>query len=259
MASISLRMGGTEVANIDQLIDLMQKHRDRFEKVGDHRGAFLRVYASMTSGVRDKLTQRFFLDPEWIERVAIRFAWWYFDALDRYERGEDPPPAWHFAFETARKRSAFILQDIFLGMNAHINNDLPRVVAQILRDEQESFTFPRSIKRRFDHDQINRVLQMVIPSVEAEIAQSGGRLIRPLARIMGSLDQGLAGYGLKTYRDNVWRNSQFLLTAETNTEIERVLHFIEMDALGVAKQIVHLPVLRWFRPLAPLMRRWRLG
>ena len=50
-------------------------------------------------------------------------------------RGDDPPPAWAYAFDIAARKRAFLLQDILLGMNAHINNDLPLVVAEILHAE----------------------------------------------------------------------------------------------------------------------------
>jgi hypothetical protein len=143
-------------------------------------------------------------------------------------------------------------------MNAHINNDLPLVVDRILRDEADDKSLTRMIRRRFDHDQINRVLNLVIPAVEHEVARHYGRLVRPLGQLVGSLDQSLSTYGLRTWRDKVWRNAQFLLAADGEGERRRVIHFIEADALGVARDIDRFPVLSWCRPIAPLMRRWRL-
>jgi hypothetical protein len=258
MPGISLQMGGAQVSSLDELLALMERRLKRFDAARDNRAAFLRVYRTMTNGVRDKLGTDYFIDGAWIERVAVRFAWWYFDALDRYDRADRAPPAWAFAFDTARRRRGFLLQDILLGMNAHINNDLPLVVDQILRDEADDKSLTRMIRRRFDHDQINRVLNLVIPAVEHEVARHYGRLVRPLGQLVGSLDQSLSTYGLRTWRDKVWRNAQFLLAADGEAERLRVVHFIEADALGVARDIDRFPVLSWCRPIAPLMRRWRL-
>lgn len=129
--------------------------------------------------------------------MAIRFAGYYFDALDRFERGAEPPPAWAYAFHVAVRRQGFLLQDVLLGMNAHVNNDLPLVVAEILRGEQDETSVFRTVRRRFDHDQINRILHQVIPTAEAEIAQCYGLWVLPLGRMMGTLDQTLSTFGLK--------------------------------------------------------------
>ncbi len=253
-----MQMGGAEVDSLPELVAVMGHHLDRFERLRDHRAAFLRVYRHMTRSVIDRLERPFFLDGPWVERVAIRFAWYYFDALARFEQGSDPPPAWQYAFTIAVRKQGFLLQDILLGMNAHINNDLPLVAAEILRAEQDEGSVFRTVRRRFDHDQINRVLHEVIPGVESDLAQSYGRLILPLGRVMGRLDQTLATFGLKTWRDNVWRNARFLLAAETESEQQMVIQFIQQDALRIAREIERFPLLRWCRPLAPLMRRWRL-
>lgn len=253
-----MRMGGADVGSIDDLAAVMKTHLDRFDREGDHRAAFLRVYRQMTLAAGERLRQPFFLDPPWVERVAIRFGLYYFDALARFERGESPPPAWGYAFDIAKKKRAFLLQDILLGMNAHINNDLPLVVAEILRAEGDDQAILKTVRRRFDHDQINRVLHDVIPAVQDEIAAHYGRLVRPLGRLLGDLDQQLTTYGLKTWRNQVWRNARFLLAAETDRERQLVVHFIEQDALAIAREIYRFAPLRLLRPLARLMRRWRL-
>lgn len=245
-------------SSVDDLLTLMHRQLAKFDAACDNRAAFLRVYATMTAGVRECMGQGYFIDPAWIERVALRFAWWYFDALDRYEQHAEPPPAWAYAFDVAGRRQGFLLQDILLGMNAHINNDLPLVVAEILRREGDVTPLERVVRRRFDHDQINRVLHLVIPAVEDEAALHYGRLIRPLGKVLGTLDQALSTFGLKTWRDNVWRNALCLLAAKTEAEHKLVIRFIQEDALHVAHTIHQFPLLRWCRPLAPLMRRWRL-
>ncbi|HLO03199.1 MAG TPA: DUF5995 family protein [Symbiobacteriaceae bacterium] len=257
MWQFPLTIRGEPVSSIVELLGVMRRQLRQWDAARDNRAAFLRVYAAMTAGVEERRSQGFFLDPAWIERVAVRFGWYYFHALGEWEAARRAPPAWTYAFEQAKRRRTFVLQDILLGMNAHINNDLPLVVWELLVGEGDAADRERSIRRRFDHDQINRVLELVIPGVEREVASHYGRGIRPLSWVLGDLDEALTLFGLITYRDKVWQNAQFLLAA-TEAERATVIHWIEQDALHVAELIARFGPLRAFRPLASLTRRLRL-
>jgi hypothetical protein len=252
-----LTIQGESVSSIEALLRVMRRQLRQWDAARDNRAAFLRVYAGMSAGVLERIDQGFFLDPAWIERVAVRFGWYYFHALAEWEAGRRAPPAWAFAFEQTRRRRTFVLQDILLGMNAHINNDLPLVMWEMLVGEGDALTRERSVRRRFDHDQINRVLELVIPVAGREAARTDGRGIKPLSWVLGDLDESLALFGLITYRDKVWQNAQFLLAA-AETERPTVIHWIEQDALHVAQLIARFGPLRPFRPLAGLTRRLRL-
>jgi hypothetical protein len=258
MWQFPLEIQGEPVATMEGLVRLMRRQLQQWDAARDNRAAFLRVYTTMTDWVRQKRSDSFFLDPDWIERVAVRFGWYYFHALTEWEAGRRAPPAWTFAFERARQRRNFVLQDILLGMNAHINNDLALVVWELLRSEGDGADRFRSIRRRFDHDQINRILEMVLPTAEKEVAIHYGRGISPLGKVMGHLDESLAVFGLITYRDKVWQNGQFLLAARNERERAQVIHWIESDALAVAQAIDQFGPLRPFKPFARLARRLRL-
>lgn len=257
MWQFPLTIRGEPVSSIRELLAVMRRQLRTWDAARDNRAAFLRVYSAMSAGVLERLHQNFFLDPAWIERVAVRFGWYYFHALGEWEQGRRAPPAWAYAFEQARRRRTFVLQDILLGMNAHINNDLPQVVWELLVGEGDAGDRERSLRRRFDHNQINRVLELVIPGVGREVSRHYGRGIRPLSWVLGDLDEALTLFGLITYRDKVWRNAQFLLGAK---EAERpiVTHWIELDALHTAELIARFGPLRPFRRLAGLTRRLRL-
>lgn len=252
-----MHIAGKDIDNIDQLVAVMEAQLAAFDRRRDHRAAFLRVYTRMTRRVRERLRTRFFADPAWIERVAIRFAAYYFAALRAFDAGAPCPPAWQAAFAAAAARRTYVLQDVLLGMNAHINNDLPQVLADILAAERDWPDLARLKRRRFDHDQINRVLHELIPIVEQEVAPRDARLLRSLGRILGRLDELLTTYGLKYYRDHVWYRGEFLLAAPTAGAREVVRHFVEADALTLARRIAALTPC-WARPLAPVLRRLRL-
>jgi hypothetical protein len=244
---------------MERLLIRMEKQLSRFDRNRDNRAAFLRVYAHMTRRVLRRMTAGgFFLDPAWIERVALRFADYYFGALSAYDDGGRTPPAWQLAFDCALRKRTYLLQDIVLGVNAHINNDLPQVLAEILWDEADWPDAGKLIHRRFDHDQINRVLHEIIPAVEGEVAEHYGRLVRLLGAAMGRLDESLATFGLKQFRDNTWRCAQFLLAAPTPAEQATVVGWIEQDARLVGQLAVRYGAPGWARPGAGLARRLRL-
>lgn len=122
-------------AIMTDLLRTMQRQLDQFDRRHDHRAAFLRVYTHMTRRVIALLEGHFFLDPRWVARVAVRFADMYFAALAAYDTGGKAPPAWQLAFECAKRKRCFLLQDIVLGVNAHINNGQPQMLCDILRAE----------------------------------------------------------------------------------------------------------------------------
>jgi hypothetical protein len=89
----------------------------------------------MTREMQRRMATGFFADPVWMERVLVGFAQYYFEAVAAYDGGQECPPAWHPAFDQAASRRGFVLQDALLGINAHINSDLPFVPCVILRED----------------------------------------------------------------------------------------------------------------------------
>ncbi len=62
------------------------------------------------------------------------------------------PEAWRIAFETAEQGEVTGAQDMLLGINAHVQNDMPFVLAQLgLRDR-------KGRARKPDHDKTNEAL-----------------------------------------------------------------------------------------------------
>ncbi len=72
----------------------------------------------------------YFADSRWVSRESMVFADYYFDAYDDWLAGHRTavPAAWLIAFEAARRSRISGAGDLMLGMNAHINRDLPYVL-----------------------------------------------------------------------------------------------------------------------------------
>src|SRR5262245_60183780 len=110
---------------IDELIAEMTRRWQRLHQAGDWRAVFAQTYLGATHKIKIALQAGRFENPDWMVQLACTFAQYYFDAIDRWEATGRSPLAWQASFEYAHRRRTLVLQDVLLGMNAHINNDLP--------------------------------------------------------------------------------------------------------------------------------------
>jgi len=245
-------------SSIRDVLDLMAANLAACEERGDHRAVFQRVYLLMTREMERRLVGGFFDDLVWMERVLVGFATYYFRAIDRFDRGGDSAPAWSLALEAAARRNALVLEDALLGINAHINNDLPFVLADVLMADQAWPDARLMLRRRRDHDRINQILLYLVDSVQDELVAHYARLLRPIDRWMGRGDESLSGFILAHCRTNVWHYTELLLDAPDQAERQKVAERIEQDAYQLGRRVRDTWLLRLARPLAPLGRRYRL-
>lgn len=113
--------------------------RDR----GDHRAVFPAVYIAATNkgahvidAIRNpnhpEHAKYKDLDPRLVEDIIVEFGKKYFQAFDNYEAGNlaAVPPAWRETFDEARNETTTGVEDMLMGINAHIGNDLAENLAQ---------------------------------------------------------------------------------------------------------------------------------
>ena len=93
----------------------------------DRRGIFTTAYVRMTEEISRRIEGDDFADPAWVTVYTLAFANLYRTAFLSFEQGDlaSVPKAWRLSFEASRSRKALLLQDLVLGVNAHVNNDLP--------------------------------------------------------------------------------------------------------------------------------------
>src|SRR5579885_3655666 len=75
----------------------------------------------------------FFNDTPWVNYEDAVFASFYFQAYDNWYSGNVAavPSAWQLAFGAADTDSVTASGNLLLGMNAHVNADLPNVLYEI--------------------------------------------------------------------------------------------------------------------------------
>ncbi len=91
-------------------------------------GYFPAMYARITDQIQTAAVDGRFEDPTRMEDFARAFAQWYV----RARTGQTVVPgSWRAAFDVAGEGDLMIVQHLLLGINAHVNHDLPQVVVEL--------------------------------------------------------------------------------------------------------------------------------
>ena len=199
----------------------------------DHRAVFALTYLRTTEEFLRtiKSDPAVFADPAWVNHLDEVFAELYFRAYDEWERGGAVPEAWRIAFETAASDDEQGIGDLLLGMNAHINRDLPYALAHVGLVDGDGAA------RKADHDRVNEFLDRVIDPLQIELA----RLYDPIFALTDGepspLDEVGSLAAVRGFRENAWRNAERLVLAETPAERALVAQSIELEAAASALTI----------------------
>ena len=217
----------------------IRRMRQQQARLGcDHRAVFMTTYLELTKELRDALLAdpRMLQWPKFFFREDALFANVYFRSLRRWRQGRELPEAWRIAFETARDGEVFAAQDMLLGINAHVQNDMPFVLAQLgLRDR-------KGRARKPDHDLTNNVLatgyERVVGAVRERYDASMGYTNPP-----GVPADDVAGLEMvRKWREDVWRNAEKLVNATSDEERAQVAAEIQANAADWAEGIAATPV-----------------
>ncbi|HEY0816931.1 MAG TPA: DUF5995 family protein [Pseudonocardia sp.] len=237
-------MQETEIArqrphDIDQAIEAMRRTLEYYHARHDKRAIFLRLYYIMTlevhaaiNGLGDYAGKRIFADPEWVRRLSGRFSTKYFESL----APGNPSRAWGCADAVAKDPRSSVVENALLGINAHINFDLPRAIAENL-DPAELEDYRTLQLRKFDHDQVNNLLIRVLNQIQDTLAASYEPGIAVADALMGDLDERMSGEALKHYRERVWWNALSFAAALVDKRDDLVRDKLDWESAQLAKDL----------------------
>ncbi len=216
---------------IDELIARMAALLGPLEAGGDQRRYFHATYQRTTISVADEIKRGGFGDPEWVERWDVAFAGLYLDALEASLAGRRPTRPWEIAFGAPAGLPA--LRHVLLGMNAHINYDLPQALLAVITDE-EFGDATLLARREADHQAIDGVLASRVGAEDDELARISGpaplldRLLRPFNRL------GTQRF-LREARAKVWANAVALNHARRQGSDAYAARLGQLEELSAAK------------------------
>jgi hypothetical protein len=189
---------------------------------------FALLYLRTTEAMRDANAAGEFSAPRfWDHAVIPTFADYYLDAYAawRQHRDDEVDPAWRIAFETPPARVT-CTQMIYLGISAHINNDL----AFMIEDMGPGYLYA-------DHKHVDDVLAVrtrpvAYPEIQRDLCPGlFGETVPPTA------DVDIFGW-----RELAWQHGQALAEAPDRQARDVIAGQVRDHAHDKAREI-----LRWLR------------
>ncbi|MFC7228432.1 DUF5995 family protein [Salinirubellus salinus] len=211
----------------ERLLALERALRER----EDGRAAFLTVYARVTSAVEAGVDDGRFADPHWVARYLVAFADHYRRAFDAFERGDlrRVPDPWQLAFDRACSPDTLVLQDVLLGVNAHVNYDLALALHDVGID-------PERPRKRADHRAINETLASLVDEEQELLAARYAPGIADIDASLGRLDEALSMFTLRQGRRHAWRGAVAL---SLGRRVERPVKWtLNAVSLGTASAVL---------------------
>ncbi len=215
---------------LDEVVDGLSHWEARLQADGDRRAIFATLYGVVSAEIRERVETGAFGDNQWVRRYAVTFANFYRQALEDDEAGRSAavPKAWRLAFEAARAGNGLVLQDLLLGVNAHVNNDLPLALTAVTID-------PERQSRYDDHARVNGVLASVTDRASERIAALYAPGLPGLDACAGELDEMLSLFSLQVARESAWEAAVALANARSNGERALVTRLIGSRAAVLAR------------------------
>jgi len=223
----------------EAVVERMQALIERWEAANDLRAIFLRCYVLMTRNMLAALTAQDFEDNLWVASLLRHFADYYFKALDAYDQEQtNIPPVWGIAFDATRRPHTHVLQNLVLGVNAHINYDLVFALEDMLRPEWQGLSAEQRRMRYHDHCHVNDIISQTIDSVQDQIIDRYSVALEVADVMLGPLDEWMTSRLISLWRDEVWEFATKL--SETDEQVDRVeLHqHIEQRTMKRAHSIL---------------------
>ncbi|HEY0126660.1 MAG TPA: DUF5995 family protein [Blastococcus sp.] len=210
------------VARMESLLAPLEEGRDpaRF---------FLGTYLRTTRAVATALAAGRFEDPSWVAAWDVEFACFYLDALELHGKAPEAVPApWRLALgaDPGLPPEAHVL----LGMNAHINYDLPQSLVAVIPPGDFASPFLLDRRRR-DHERIDDVLASRVGEEDLALQRAGGRRT-PLDRLMTPVNRQASRLFLREARKKVWLNTRALHAARLEGDGAYVVRLADLEAVS---------------------------
>ena len=217
--------------DVDALIARMTHLLETLEDVGDPGRFFLGTYLRTTRAVAAAIAAGSFEDAGWVARWDVDFAGRYLDALDAFRADGDVPEPWRLAF--GAKPGLPPEAHVLLGMNAHINYDLPQSLVAMI--PPEDFAAPAVLARcRRDHERIDDVLAARVAEEDLALQVAGGRRTR-LDRVLAPANRIASRLFLRESRRKVWANAHALDGARAVGPEAYARRLAQLEAAGAGR------------------------
>jgi hypothetical protein len=202
------------------------------DDAGEPARFFLGTYLRTTRAVGAALDRGVFEDPEWVAAWDVDFAGLYLDALEAHRK--DPASAaapWRLAF--GARHGLPPEAHVLLGMNAHINFDLPQSLVRMIPTADFGSRDLLDLRRR-DHERIDEVLASRVAEEDIALQRAGGRRT-PLDRALAPANRQASRLFLRESRRKVWANTRALHAARLQGPAAYAARRAELEEASAAR------------------------
>jgi hypothetical protein len=246
IAAIVARLSPTaDVQSVIARLEAIETERDGFfapppdpaaraqrEPRPDGVACFNGMYLSVTQKVADALHVDF-ERPDFIHRLDVVFAEFYFEAVKAQADHAWCSRAWAPLFELCRERRVLPLQFAVAGMNAHINNDLTFALVQTWHEQ--GLTGDQDTPEYRDFQKVNGLLEQVEKDIKGPLLDP---FVADVDHVLGQVDDKLAMWSVAQARDDAWDRAQ-----ELREHPDRIYDAFHDRLIGLAGRLLLSPLL----------------
>lgn len=223
------------------LLQKMTQQADTWEKSADRRYIFLRCYSMMSTNMVAAIRDGEFEDCEWVATLIQHFADYYFKALSSYELNPaKSPAAWRQAHQAAQHQKLHVLQYLLLGVNAHINYDLPLALYDCLCQEWANLDETKRNSRQKDHETVNTIISKTTDQVQDTVIEPLAPMMAVVDQAMGRVDEWILSQLISSWRHEVWTVAIQMLEASEFATRETIRKEQEQKALEKAEGLLRV-------------------
>ena len=223
----------------DPVLVKMKSLLNEWEAVKDRRLIFLQCYAAMTQNILAAIEARDFEDVAWVATLMNNFADLYFHALEAENSGlAGAPIAWQIAFKAAHNPQTNVLQNLVLGVNAHINYDLVLALSDLLASEWQQLSEEQRQIRYHDHCHVNDIINHTIDTVQDQVVDRFEPEFRVVDKLLGPVDEWMTGLLISEWREEVWKHAIQMIDSTEQTDRQAIIKHVEQVSIERAQDIL---------------------
>jgi hypothetical protein len=215
--------------NIVEVLGILDPLILEFRERRSRLAFFAALYRGVTLRVQLGIARGEFEDGARMDAFDAAFANRYFAALEIHLAGGKPPRAWQVAFNAQGRSGVIVLQHLLLGMNAHINFDLPLAALEIA----PGASLPAL---EADFFAINQILAALLDPAQAALGEFSP-LLNILDRVGGSVDESIGIFSLRNARDEAWHEAT-RLAAEVDPRRARSILSLDRRVAMLAERVI---------------------
>jgi hypothetical protein len=215
---------------IDEVLSQLEKIIADARASGDRTGFFAALYHKVTAGVKEGIANGSFQDGERMAKLDVTFANRYLVALDAWRSEQPLTDSWKIALDATKTSSLLILQQLLLGINAHINLDLGIAAVETMKGKVLDDIHT-------DFDTINTIIGSLTYQVLHEIDR-----MSPLLSLIGlqgnNTNSFLIQFSIGNARDGAWCFAEDL-SKQTGDNYAASIKTRDTDIATLAADLAH--------------------